>query len=93
MRATERVEGRYETQEIPFGRVYVWRPGRVVIECECGERLVFTGPTTACECGADTAAALPEMPAAKRPRDEDIHPWRYAGDRQVAEYLTGRVFD
>lgn len=93
MRVTERIEGCYETQETPFGKVYVWRPGRFVVECSCGERLTLVGSMTACGCGADLAATLRETPAARRPRDEDLHPWRYAGDRQAAEYLTGRVLD
>ena len=34
----ECAEGRYEVQDVEFGRVYKWRPERVVVECDCGER-------------------------------------------------------
>lgn len=91
MRVIERIEGCYETQEAPFGKVYVWRPGRFVVECGCGERLTLVGSMTTCNCGADLVATLREKPAARRPSDRDL-PWRYAGDRKLAEYLTGRVF-
>jgi hypothetical protein len=34
----ERVEAHYESSEMPFGKVYEWHPGYVVLECECGEK-------------------------------------------------------
>lgn len=59
-----RVEGRYETQEVPFGEVYSWRSGRVVLECDCGEVLNLTGSTSVCGCGIDHAATVREELAA-----------------------------
>ena len=82
MRVSKRIEGCYETQEVPFGKVYAWRPGLVVIECDCGERLILTGSTTICGCGVDYAANLRETLAAKQLKDEDLHPWRYAENRE-----------
>jgi hypothetical protein len=90
VRVIERIEGCYETQVAPFGKVYVWRPERFVVECSCGERSTLVGTMTACGCGADLVATLRETPSARRPR-EGLHPWRYAGDRKVVEYLTGRI--
>jgi hypothetical protein len=42
----------YEVHEVPYGKVYSWRPERTVLECDCGERLVRVGRATACACGA-----------------------------------------
>ena len=38
----EHIGGYYETQEVPFGVVYQWHPGYLLIECACGERLALT---------------------------------------------------
>jgi hypothetical protein len=32
---------RYEVREVPYGKVYSWRPERIVLECDCGETLVW----------------------------------------------------
>lgn len=81
-RVIERVEGCYETQEVPFGRVYVWRPGHLLIECDCGERVTFTGSASVCACGVDHTATLREGLASGRSGDRELHPWRYARDRE-----------
>jgi hypothetical protein len=92
VRVNEHVEGCYEAQEVPFGIVYTWCPGRVVIECDCGERLTLTGTTGICGCGTDLAAILRETRAAKRSSDEYLHPWRCAEDREDAKCLTERAY-
>ena len=92
MRVKEHVEGRYEAQEVPFGIVYTWHPGRVVIECDCGERLTLTGTTGTCACGTDLAAILRETLAARRSSDEHLRPWRCGEDREDAKCLTERAF-
>ena len=92
VRVKEHVEGRYEAQEVPFGIVYTWRPGRVVIECDCGERLTLTGTTGICACGTDLTAILRETLAARRSSDEHLHPWRCGEDREDAKCLTERAF-
>ncbi len=54
MKLIERIEGSYEVQDAPFGKVYKWRPGNVVVECECGERPTLTASATTCAaCGAE----------------------------------------
>lgn len=81
----ERVEAHYEAQEVEFGRVYKWRSESVLVECEeCGEKTILTDSETTCECGADHAATVPEELPVRRLGDEDLHPWRYAGDRADA---------
>ncbi len=84
VRVIERVAGRYEVGEVDFGRVYRWRPERVVLECECGERSVFTGSATTCGCGLNHVAVVREGTDAGRLGDEALRPWRYAGDREDA---------
>jgi hypothetical protein len=50
----ERVEARYDVQDVEFGRVYKWHPESVLIECECEERLSLSASATFCRaCGAD----------------------------------------
>lgn len=76
----ERAEGHYEVQEVELGKVCRWCPGRIEIECECGQRLLLTATSsTACpRCGADHAAILREKLHARRSRrDDTLHPWRY----------------
>lgn len=81
----ERVEGHYEVQNVEFGQVYRWCPECVVGKCDCGERLSLTGSTTVCSwCGADYTDIVREEQDVKGQllRDEDLHPWRYVGDRE-----------
>ena len=82
----ERVQPRYEVQEVEFGKVYKWRPERVVVECQCGQRLSLTASTTSCaECGADHVLAAKEASAGGHQSDQTLHPWRYySEDREGA---------
>src|SRR3954452_10151657 len=79
----ERLEGRYEAQEVPFGVVYRWCPENLILECECGEiMMISTSSTLICSrCGVNHTANLRAEPAAERSGDKVLHPWRYAGDR------------
>src|ERR671911_1547754 len=79
----ERIEGYYEAQEVPFGVVYQWHPGYLLIECGCGERLALTCFISTCsKCGADYATVVQEELAGQCSEDEALHPWRYAGKRE-----------
>ena len=52
----ERVEAHYEAREVPFGKVYEWHPAHIALECECGEKLVFSAIDTITadpQCGVD----------------------------------------
>ncbi|AHY47370.1 Hypothetical Protein RradSPS_2087 [Rubrobacter radiotolerans] len=56
----ELVEGHYEVHESPYARSYVWCPGCVTVECECGERLHARSPEEAvcAVCGRDHARTV-----------------------------------
>ena len=83
MQVIERTEGHYDIQEVQYGTVYRWCSECVVVECDCGERLVLThSESTYPACGADHASIIREELAARRVGDETIHPWHHAGDRQ-----------
>ncbi|MDP8950641.1 MAG: hypothetical protein M3N18_00060 [Actinomycetota bacterium] len=80
----ERVAGRYEAQDVEFGRVYSWCPETVLVECDCGKRSVHkrmeiaSGFVITCECGQDhTGVVRDELNTRLLERDEAIHPWRY----------------
>jgi hypothetical protein len=84
----ECAQGRYEVQDVELGKVYKWRPERVVVECGCGERLYLNSSTTiSCkECTTDHALTVRAELADQRERDEVFHPWRYyySEDREDA---------
>jgi hypothetical protein len=63
MRVIER-----EHYAVPYGKVYSWRPERIVFECDCGERLIWAKPVTV--CGTVHTDFSPE----ERRTDRE-HPW------------------
>ena len=72
----ERVQARYEVEDVEFGKVYKWRPESVVLECECGEEPSLTASKTACaRCGTDYRDILEEE-LDERPEDKVERPWR-----------------
>src|SRR5918997_704220 len=76
----ERLQPRYEVQDVELGEVYKWRPERIVLECRCGHTLSLTASNTSCaECSTDHEQAVTE--ASNRDRrhqsDHTLHPWRY----------------
>lgn len=79
----ERSGGRYDVQEVEFGRVYRWCPECVVIECDCGEMTILTPSEAICWCGADHIALI-RGELDRRSGDEELHPWRYAKEREGA---------
>jgi hypothetical protein len=88
----ERVEGRYESTEFPFGKTYEWHPGYVVLECDCGEKVILNAAstiTTCSRCGAnldveDFVHDLQEredyLP------DKLTHPWFYDAREQAHQH-------
>ena len=82
----ERIKAHYDIQEVEFGRVYRWRPERVVVDCDCGEKLTLSASSTAVcrRCGADHTSILREELPVGQSGDQTIHPWRYAEDREGA---------
>jgi hypothetical protein len=88
MQIIERVEAHYEAREVPFGKGYEWHPAHLVLECDCGEKLILTATsttiTTCGRCGADLDVDgfvhdLKER--AGRLPDKLTHPWFH--DTQV----------
>jgi hypothetical protein len=73
----ERLEGRYEIKDMPFGTVYRWSPECVVIECDCGQRLALSGCTATCGgCGMDhTAVVREKLAVGRQEKNEVAHPW------------------
>ncbi len=67
--------GHYEVQKTSYGEAYVWCPGCVVVECDCGERSILSASGTVCGCGADHAALVREELASRRSSEEVPHPW------------------
>ena len=79
----ERIEGCYEAQEVPFGVVYRWQPGYVLVECSCGKMLTLACLKATCSgCLADHTVLTREELAGQCSEDEALHPWHYAGDRE-----------
>jgi hypothetical protein len=81
-RVVERVEPRYEVEEVPYGKVYRWFPGRLVIECGCGEELILPGSKWCSGCG-DDYADIPWELMVEEPKSRG-EPKRYAP--WLAEY-------
>jgi hypothetical protein len=74
----ERVQPRYEVQDVEFGKVYKWRPEQIVLECRCGHTLSLTASNTSCaECSTDHEQAVKEVSADGHQNDQTLHPWRY----------------
>ncbi|HEX4992086.1 MAG TPA: hypothetical protein VFV45_02565 [Rubrobacteraceae bacterium] len=71
MRVIERERGHYEVREVPYGKVYDWRPERLVIECDCGETHVSSGSVITCSCGMVYGDAHED----RRPDEDLLHPW------------------
>jgi len=82
----ERVEARYEIQDVEMGKVYKWRPESILVECECGERAALTASEATCEeCGAEHKGLVREdYLVGMAQKDQALHPWRYARDREDA---------
>jgi len=54
----ERIESHYEAQKMPYGKAHVLYQECVMVECDCGERLVLTASEALCRCGADHTALV-----------------------------------
>jgi hypothetical protein len=76
----ERVKAHYEVRDVEMGKVYMWRPESVVVECEeCGKNTTLTASQATCGgCGTDHGAIAQELLEARPEDDEEEveHPWR-----------------
>ena len=93
MRVIEHEREHYEVREVPYGKVYSWRPERLVFECACGETLLWTRPVTVCACGTvhTDVSREPE----RRTDEGSHHPWHeeYEEWRRDAGNLRHEYFD
>ena len=77
----QRVQARYESREMPFGKVYQWHPASVTLECDCGETVTLSAtstPTTCSRCGVELGTFVHDI----REREGRLpghltHPWFY----------------
>jgi hypothetical protein len=82
------LEAHYETHEVPFGRSYEWHAEQIIVECDCGERLILTATstTTVCWCGTDHSAIIGDIQKREgRLSDEIIHPWLHDSQEQAKQ--------
>ena len=96
----QRVQAHYESREMPFGKVYVWHPAYLALECDCGEKVTLTATSTTSTCSG-CAAELGSFAHAIRERegrlpDKLTHPWFYDArerakqhEHDEAAYLEG----
>jgi len=82
----------YESHEVPFGRSYEWHPEQIIVECDCGQKLLLAGTSNlpSCpECGLDYGSLVHEIRRRekRRLRDEDEHPWQYDDQGQEDQHL------
>jgi hypothetical protein len=77
----ERVKAHYESREMPFGKVYVWNPASVALECDCGEKVTLNATsttTTYSGCGAELGTFVHDLREREgRLADKLTHPWFY----------------
>jgi hypothetical protein len=93
-RITERVEAHYETRQVPFGKIYEWRPGYVALECDCGEEWTLTSisTTTCCRCGADHGAVVRDIQRREgQLREKVTHPWHHDARARAEQHLRDEV--
>jgi hypothetical protein len=87
----ERVEAHYEAREVPFGKVYEWRPAYVCLLCDCGEKLTLaaTSTITTCpRCGADLGGFVHHIKEREgRLPDNLTHPWFYDAQVRADQHL------
>ncbi|MDQ3965482.1 MAG: hypothetical protein M3246_03360 [Actinomycetota bacterium] len=86
-----RVEGHYETKEVPFARSYDWHQAYVILECDCGERLAFTDDTstiTTCRrCGTDHTDVVHRIQEREgQLPDKVAHPWHHDTKEQAKQH-------
>jgi hypothetical protein len=86
----ERLQARYESREMPFGKVYQWQQARVTLECDCGEKvnLKATSTTTTCgRCGADLGSFVRDIREREGRLPDDLtHPWFYDATERAQQH-------
>ena len=75
----ECAQAHYEVQDVEFGKIYKWCPERVVVECQCGQRLSLSASMTSC---LFTTSASSDRRGAS-----DVEPDVFAGPQREEEPL------
>jgi hypothetical protein len=100
MKVVERVAEHYDTQEVEFGRIYIWCPESIVLECsKCAKRITLTRSELIdthpdCECGKDRTARAREEIVIQLVDEEyeaHHHPWRYDLQSQANQHLRNEA--
>ena len=89
-KAVERIEGHYDSEKLPLGRVYRWCTESIVDERGWAGRMILTRSMTTCAgCGTDHAALVQEWLPAERAAQEDerLRPWYPTKDCDKGESL------
>ena len=90
VRILQRVQAHYENREVPFGKVYVWQPAAVALECDCGEKVTLsaTSTTSTCgRCGADLSTFVYGIGERQgRLPDALTHPWFYDATERALQH-------
>jgi hypothetical protein len=86
----QRVQARYESREMPFGKVYQWHPACVALECDCAEKVTLsaTSTTTTCRrCGAELGTFVRDIGEREgRLPDKLTHPWFYDAEERAQQH-------
>lgn len=86
----QRLQARYESREMPFGKVYQWHPAAVALECDCGEKVTLsaTSTTPTCRrCGADLGGFVRDIGEREgRLPDALTHPWFYDARERARQH-------
>ena len=86
MKIIERIAEHYDTQEMEFGRTYIWCPESVVLECsKCAKKMTLTRSELIKaeperECGKGRTARVREevvLPLVDEDYEAHHYPWRY----------------
>ena len=89
-RVIEKIDAYYDVQQLEFGRAYKWRPGSVLLKCECEEMVYLTASESACEgCGAEHTRLVREGLTERRLEADErvLHPWRYSAQSDASTSL------
>jgi hypothetical protein len=72
----ERLNARYEIQELEFGKVYKWCPEKALLKCNCGEITILTASRSICSEFETNHAALLRGVLDFRHEEKADLPWR-----------------
>ena len=90
MQIVARVQAHYEAREVPFSKVYEWRPEYVALECDCGAKVVpsATSTITTCgRCGVNLGTFVNEIREHEGHLPHKLtHPWFYDARERAQQH-------